>query len=195
MAKDPAVRLREVIGRRFREMTGCDAVVLLAYNETKETFELAATSGAVPILEKPADVAAPGSLARWLRANNDCLVASASPAVTNYLDQAERTLMEQLSVQVCIPLISLTRLSGILLLIGPPGTLASIGRVVLSGCCAGATPGSPAKVRVCSARSAATSRTCSERSNARCGRAIVGSIHARSPQSPHSHSIDGPARC
>jgi signal transduction histidine kinase len=123
MAKDPA-DLHEVIGRRFREMTGCDAVVLLAYNETKETFELAATSGAVPILEKPADVAAHGSLARWLRANNVCLVASASPAVTNYLDQAERTLMEQLSVQVCIPLMSLTRLSGILLLIGPPGTLA-----------------------------------------------------------------------
>lgn len=61
-------------------------------------------------------VPARGKLARWLAVNETCLVLSRQPGVHEYLDPQERDLLDRLRLNVCVPMISLNRLTGILLL-------------------------------------------------------------------------------
>lgn len=67
-------------------------------------------------------VPARGKLARWLSVNETCLVLDRQPGVQEYLDPAERDLLDRLRINVCVPMLSLNRLTGILLLgLGRPG--------------------------------------------------------------------------
>jgi signal transduction histidine kinase len=67
-------------------------------------------------------LAARGKLARWLAVNETCLLLDRQPGVHEYLDPAERDLLDGLRLNVCVPMVSLNRLTGILLLgSGRPG--------------------------------------------------------------------------
>jgi signal transduction histidine kinase len=61
-------------------------------------------------------LAARGKLARWLAVNETCLLLDRQPGVHEYLDPAERDLLDGLRLNVCVPMVSLNRLTGILLL-------------------------------------------------------------------------------
>lgn len=57
-----------------------------------------------------------GKLARWLTVNETSLVLDRQPGVFEYLDPEERELFRRLRLNVAVPMISLNRLTGILLL-------------------------------------------------------------------------------
>jgi signal transduction histidine kinase len=54
-------------------------------------------------------------LAKWLLINESCLIVPQAPSVYDYLSSAEQELLNRLRVRVCVPLISLNRLTGIIL--------------------------------------------------------------------------------
>lgn len=61
-------------------------------------------------------LAARGKLARWLAVNETSLVLDRQPGVHEYLDPPERDLLDGLRLNVCVPMVSLNRLTGLLLL-------------------------------------------------------------------------------
>jgi len=68
-----------------------------------------------------------GKLARWLTVNETCFVLDRQPGVFDYLDPEEQELFRRLRLNVAVPMISLNRLTGILLL-GFDGSLRRLGR-------------------------------------------------------------------
>jgi signal transduction histidine kinase len=62
------------------------------------------------------EIPARGKLARWLLANETCLFVRRQPGVHEYLDPAEREILDRLDISLCVPMISINRLTGILLL-------------------------------------------------------------------------------
>ncbi|HVR95830.1 MAG TPA: histidine kinase dimerization/phospho-acceptor domain-containing protein, partial [Thermoanaerobaculia bacterium] len=61
-------------------------------------------------------IPARGKLVRWLTANETCLNLKRQTGVHDYLDPAERDLLDRLRLNLCVPMVSLNRLTGILLL-------------------------------------------------------------------------------
>jgi signal transduction histidine kinase len=68
-----------------------------------------------------------GKLARWLTVNETSFVLDRQPGVFEYLDPEERELFRRLRLNVAVPMISLNRLTGILLL-GFDGSLRRLAR-------------------------------------------------------------------
>jgi signal transduction histidine kinase len=107
--------LEASVAARIRELFDPDRLILL---------EASPAAGFVPSFSigvPEADlaevaVAARGKLARWLTVNETSLVLDRQPGVYDYLDPAERGLLDRLRLKVCVPMIALNRLTGILLL-------------------------------------------------------------------------------
>jgi signal transduction histidine kinase len=107
--------LEASVAARIRELFDPDRLILL---------EASPAGGFVPSFsigvpaEEMADVelSLRGKLARWLTVNETSLVLDRQPGVYDYLDPAERGLLDRLRLHVCVPMISLNRLTGILLL-------------------------------------------------------------------------------
>jgi signal transduction histidine kinase len=107
--------LEASVAARIRELFDPDRLILLeaspaagfvpSFSIGVEEAELAAVA-----------VAARGKLARWLTVNETSLVLDRQPGVYDYLDAAERGLLDRLRLKVCVPMITLNRLTGILLL-------------------------------------------------------------------------------
>jgi two-component system, NtrC family, sensor kinase len=68
-----------------------------------------------------------GKLARWLTVNETSFVLDRQPGVFDYLDSEEKDLFRRLRLNVAVPMISLNRLTGILLL-GFDGSLRKLAR-------------------------------------------------------------------
>jgi signal transduction histidine kinase len=68
-----------------------------------------------------------GKLARWLTVNETSFVLDRQPGVLDYLDAEEKDLFRRLRLNVAVPMISLNRLTGILLL-GFDGSLRRLSR-------------------------------------------------------------------
>lgn len=60
-----------------------------------------------------------GRLARWLLVNETCLVLGEAPGIADYLEPEERELLARLEARVCAPLLSMGRLTGLVLLCSP----------------------------------------------------------------------------
>lgn len=108
--------LEASVAARIRELFDPDRMVILEPDRGGTTFLPGFSFG---IGEKELEdlrVPARGKLTRWLSVNETCLVLDRQPGVQEYLDPAERDLLDRLRVSLVVPMISLNRLTGILLL-------------------------------------------------------------------------------
>jgi signal transduction histidine kinase len=107
--------LASSVAARIRELFDPDRLILLEASAAAgfaPSFSLGVPEGDLADVQ----VAARGKLARWLSVNETSLILDRQPEVYDYLDPTERELLDRLRVNVCVPMITLNRLTGILLL-------------------------------------------------------------------------------
>jgi signal transduction histidine kinase len=107
--------LASSVAARIRELFDPDRLILLeagAMAGFVPSFSLGVAEGDLADVQ----VAARGKLARWLSVNEASLILDRQQGVYDYLDPPERELLDRLRVNVCVPMITLNRLTGILLL-------------------------------------------------------------------------------
>jgi signal transduction histidine kinase len=101
---------------RLRELFDSDRVILLELHPDGDRFSPTQATG--PAGRELADLEVParGRLARWMTANESCLDLRRQPGVFGHLDEIERDRLARLRIGVCVPLASLHRLNGLILL-------------------------------------------------------------------------------
>ncbi len=104
------------VGARIRELFDPDRLIVLKADIASAGFQPSFSFGLTKPVMEGVQLAARGKLARWLSANETCLVLDRNPGVQEYLEAAERELLERLRVTTCVPMISLNRLTGMFLL-------------------------------------------------------------------------------
>jgi signal transduction histidine kinase len=108
--------LEASVASRIRELFNPDRMAVLEPDPATASFLPGFSFG----LREPdlagLRLAARGKLARWLSVNETCLILDRQPGVHDYLDPAERDLLDGLRLNLCVPMVSLNRLTGILLL-------------------------------------------------------------------------------
>src|SRR5512140_3418943 len=108
--------LQASVAARINELTGAGRIVILQLEPDKgvltPTFSMGVDRDAVNglRLEKR------GRLARWLLTNEACLVVPRAPGVYEYLHEYEQHMLTSVGVRVCVPLVSVNRLIGLILL-------------------------------------------------------------------------------
>jgi signal transduction histidine kinase len=108
--------LQASIAARLKELFGCDRVAIFQLEAGRPVFIPHFSSG-VSISEWEDFLPRRrGPLAKWLLVNETCLVVPRAPGVCEYLSDSEREMLARFGIQVCIPLISLNRLTGIIML-------------------------------------------------------------------------------
>jgi signal transduction histidine kinase len=112
---------------RIRELFDPGRMVVLEPDRASATFRPGFSFGLAEEQLTGLEVPARGKLARWLSVNETCLVLDRQPGVLEYLDPAERDLLGRLRLSVVVPMISLNRLTGIVLL-GSDRPRWSVGR-------------------------------------------------------------------
>lgn len=108
--------LEASVAARIRELFDPDRLIVLEPDRATGNFLPGFSFGLDRAGLEALQVPARGKLARWLSANETCLILDRQPGVHEYLDPAERDLLDRLRLNVCVPMISLNRLTGILLL-------------------------------------------------------------------------------
>jgi len=108
--------LQASIAARLTELFACDRILILQLDPQRgaftPTFSLGCETGALG----RAPVRRHGRLAKWLLVNETCLVVPQTPGVYEYLSESEQAILTQLRIRICVPLISLNRLTGIIML-------------------------------------------------------------------------------
>lgn len=125
--------LRNIITARFREMTSCNGALFFEQPDSESAYVVTAESGIVPVANGVCLDGA-GSLVRWLRVNDECLVISESRDVLGYLDPAERTMLETLAVRLCVPLTGIGRLIAVLFMFDSDRPSANVNRLLVGLC-------------------------------------------------------------
>jgi signal transduction histidine kinase len=108
--------LEASVAARIRELFDPDRLIVLEPDRATGNFLPGFSFGLEPGELEGLQVPARGKLARWLSANETCLILDRQPGVHEYLDPVERDLLDGLRLNLCVPMISLNRLAGILLL-------------------------------------------------------------------------------
>jgi two-component system, NtrC family, sensor kinase len=108
--------LEASVAARIRELFDPDRMVVLEPDRTSASFLPGFSFGLAEADLADLKVPARGRLARWLSVNETSLFLDRQPGVHEYLDPAERELLGRLRLSLAVPMISLNRLTGILLL-------------------------------------------------------------------------------
>jgi signal transduction histidine kinase len=108
--------LEASVAARIRELFNPDRMVVLEPDRNSASFLPGFSFGLAEMDLASLQVPARGRLARWLSVNETCLILDRQPGVHEYLDLAERELLGRLRLSLAVPMISLNRLTGILLL-------------------------------------------------------------------------------
>lgn len=101
---------------RISELFGCNRIIVLEPDPEKGTLVPAYSTGFGQDMIKDVAIRRQGPLARWLLVNETCLFVHKAPGVCDYLSESERGTLARLDIRVCVPLMSLNRLIGIMLL-------------------------------------------------------------------------------
>jgi signal transduction histidine kinase len=104
------------VAARIRELVDPERLIILRPDGVQASFLPSFSFGVAAADLAEVQVSARGKLARWLSANETCLILDRQQGVQEYLDPAERGLFDRLRLQVCVPMVSLNSLTGILLL-------------------------------------------------------------------------------
>jgi len=113
--------LQASVAARITELTGASRIVILQLEPEKGVLTPSFTMGVEPDAVGGLRLEKRGRLARWLLTNEACLVVSQAPGVYDYLDEYEQQMLASIGARVCVPLVSLNRLIG-LILIGSDAT-------------------------------------------------------------------------
>jgi signal transduction histidine kinase len=108
--------LEASVAARIRELFNPDRMAVLEPDPATASFLPGFSFGLREADLTGLRLAARGKLARWLSVNETCLILDRQPGVHDYLDPAERDLLDGLRLNLCVPMVSLNRLTGILLL-------------------------------------------------------------------------------
>ncbi|HEX3552563.1 MAG TPA: ATP-binding protein [Thermoanaerobaculia bacterium] len=108
--------LEASVAARIRELFDPDRMAILEPDPATTSFLPGFSLGLKDSELSGLRLAARGKLARWLAVNETCLDLDRQPGVHEYLDPAERDLLDGLRLNLCVPMVSLNRLTGILLL-------------------------------------------------------------------------------
>ncbi len=108
--------LEASVAARIRELFDPDRMVILEPDRVSLSFLPGFSFGLEEADLSGLQVPARGKLTRWLSVNETCLVLDRQPGVQEYLDPAERDLLNRLRMSLVVPMVSLNRLTGILLL-------------------------------------------------------------------------------
>ncbi|HYO13360.1 MAG TPA: ATP-binding protein [Thermoanaerobaculia bacterium] len=104
------------VAARIRELLDPDRMAVLEPDRATASFLPGFSLGLAETDLESLRLPDRGKLARWLSVNETCLVLDRQPGVHEYLDPAERDLLDRLRLTLVVPMISLNRLTGILLL-------------------------------------------------------------------------------
>lgn len=108
--------LQASIATRITELFEWDRVVIFQIEPDRAAFS-PHFSSVIPLAElEGVELRRRGPLAKWLLVNETCLVLSRASGIYQYLADSEKEILERLGIQVCVPLISLNRLIGIIML-------------------------------------------------------------------------------
>jgi signal transduction histidine kinase len=108
--------LQASIATRVQELFGPDLVLIFQLDPDRGMFFPSFSLGFSGDEFVDARLHRRGRLAKWLLINESCLIVPQAPGVYDYLSPAEQDLLNRLDIRVCVPLISLNRLTGIILL-------------------------------------------------------------------------------
>ncbi len=108
--------LQASVAARVLELTGADRVVIFQLEPDKSELRPTFTAGLERSSVAHLRFATRGRLARWLLTNESCLIVSQAGGVFEYLEEHERRVLVDLGVRACVPLVSLNRLVGLVLL-------------------------------------------------------------------------------
>ena len=108
--------LQASIAARFKELLGCDRVILFQLEPGRPMFAPRFSIG-TPFGElSGVQLRRRGPLAKWLLVNETCLAVSHNRGAYEYLGEAEREILTRFGIQVCAPLVSMNRLIGIVMI-------------------------------------------------------------------------------
>ena len=108
--------LQASVAVRLQELFGCNRVILFLPEPGRTLFAPRFSMGIALDELQGVQLRRRGPLAKWMLVNETCLVVARDRGVYEYLDEREREILARYGVQVCVPLISFNRLSGIVML-------------------------------------------------------------------------------
>ena len=103
------------IAARLKEMFGTDRAILLRTTDVG-TFTVAFSTGYNADELKNVRLSQRDRLAKWLLTNETSLVIEEETHLFNYLSLEEQDMLARLQVRLCVPLVSMNRLTGMMLL-------------------------------------------------------------------------------
>jgi two-component system, NtrC family, sensor kinase len=108
-------KLHDTVTAQLRSALGLARVLLLLRDGDGGHYRVRSARGVdareISHVSFPAD----GRLVRWLRVNEEPLLVRGNPGAIAYLDAAERESLERVGALACVPLVSMNRLTGFLL--------------------------------------------------------------------------------
>jgi signal transduction histidine kinase len=109
--------LQASIAARLMELFACERILILQLDPERGMFKPTFSLGSdADELGKYASLRRHGRLAKWLLINETCLIVPRTPGVYEFLSDSEQELLTRLQIRICVPLISLNRLTGIIML-------------------------------------------------------------------------------
>jgi signal transduction histidine kinase len=108
--------LQASIAARLTELFECDRILILQLDPQTGAFAPTFSLGFDPSVLANAPLRRRGRLAKWLLVNETCLIVPPASGVYEYLSETEQEMLARLQIRVCVPLISLNRLTGIIML-------------------------------------------------------------------------------
>jgi signal transduction histidine kinase len=108
--------LRAAIASRFLDLARCDAVLFCEFQQAESGYVVTSVAGG-DLPSAPLVLPSRGNVVQWLQVNEEVLQLSDDRGAHEYLEPDERELLTRLGVRGCLPLLSISRLAGILLLV------------------------------------------------------------------------------
>jgi signal transduction histidine kinase len=108
--------LEASVATRLKEIFDPDRLAILQLDPRAGQYRLSFSSGFEDGTLEGAEIAVRGRLTRWFLVNESCLLLPRDRGVLDYLETAERELLERLDVQLAAPLLARNHLLGVVLL-------------------------------------------------------------------------------
>lgn len=112
--------LQASVASRIRDLFRPERIIILQQEAQRIRFRPSFSLGCDRNQLLQLRISLKGKLARWMLVNESVLSVDQLPGVVEYLDPPERELLSRFGISLCVPLITLNRLSGIILLGGGP---------------------------------------------------------------------------
>jgi two-component system, NtrC family, sensor kinase len=107
--------LHDTVTAQLRSALSLDRVLLFLRDGDGGRYRLRSARGVDGGAIGGVTFSADGRLVRWLRVNEEPLLVEANPSAMAFLDAAEREALERVGALACVPLVSMNRLTGFLL--------------------------------------------------------------------------------